>query len=235
MADPRSASASGGRLTATVAVWLVGQAAMVTLACLLALSPPVAGEIRELIGVLPAHELTWARAIMLSSGLTLLLIRMALTSLVLLPRRIEPPEAVAVGVWLAVIHLGFALAAMSNPAPVGVTAIVGGVLFVVGSLLNTVSEYQRKRFKERPANRGHLYTAGLFGLAMHINYFGDIVWAIGLAMITGSIWSAAIPLLMTAMFVVIHIPRLDAHLAARYGEEFEEYRRSTKNLIPWIY
>lgn len=235
MADPRSASAPRIRLSATVVVWLLGQAATVTLACLLVLSPTVAGEFGELIGVLPTHKLTGGRAIMVSSGLVLLLLRMAVTSLVLLPRRIEPPEAVAVGVWLAVIHLGFALAAMANPAPVGVAALVGGVLFVAGSLLNTVSEYQRKRFKERPANRGHLYTEGLFGLAMHINYFGDIVWAIGLAMITGSIWSAVIPLLMTAMFVRGHIPRLDAHLAARYGEEFEEYRRSSKKLIPWLY
>lgn len=235
MADPRSASVPGGRFTATVAVWLLGQVATVTLSCLLVLSPTVAGEIRGLRGALPPLELTRTRAIMLSSGLILLLLRIALTSLVLLPRRIEPPEAVAVGVWLAVIHLGFALTAMANPAPVGVPAIVGGVLFVAGSLLNTVSEYQRKRFRERPGNRGHLYTEGLFGLAMHINYFGDIVWAIGLAMITGSISAAAIPLLMTAMFVRLHIPRLDAHLAARYGEEFEEYRRSTKNLIPWLY
>lgn len=235
MADRRSASAPRGRLSGTVAVWLLAQAATVTLACLLVLSPSAGEKIRELLGVLPPRELTMARAIMLSSGLILLLLRMAFTSLVLLPRRIEPPEAVAVGVWLAVIHLGFALAAMANPAPVGVTAIAGGVLFVAGSLLNTGSEYQRKRFKVRPANRGHLYTKGLFGLAMHINYFGDIVWATGLAMITGSVWSAAIPLLMTAMFVRVHIPRLDAHLAARYGEEFEEYRRSTKNLIPWLY
>lgn len=70
---------------------------------------------------------------------------------------------------------------------------------------------------------------------MHIIYFGDIVWAIGLAMITGSIWAGAIPLLMTAMFVWVHIPRLDAHLAAGYGEEFERYRRSTKKLIPWLF
>lgn len=235
MGDRRSASVPGGRFTATVAVWLLVQAATVTLACLLLLSPSVAGELRELIGMFPSRELTEARAVILSGGLVVLLARMALTSLVLLPRRIEPPEALAVGIWLAVIHLGFALTAMANPAPVGVTAIVGGVLFIAGSLLNTVSEYQRKRFKQQPANRGHLYTEGLFGLAMHINYFGDIVWATGLAMITGSIWSAAIPLVMTGMFLRIHIPRLDAHLAAKYGEEFEEYRRSTKNLIPWLY
>ena len=235
MANPRSASAAGDRLSATVVVWLLAQAATVTLACLLILAPSVSDAARELFGAFPPHKIAAPRAIILSSTLVLLLLRMALTSLVLLPRRIQPPEAVAVGVWLAIIHLGTALAAMANPAPVGVTAIVGVVIFVAGSLLNTVSEHQRKRFKERPANRGRLYTKGLFRLAMHINYFGDIVWAIGLAMITGSIWAGAIPLLMTAMFVWVHIPRLDAHLAAGYGEEFERYRRSTKKLIPWLF
>jgi hypothetical protein len=46
---------------------------------------------------------------LLSAGLGVLLARMALTSLVLLPRRIEATEALSVGVWLAIIHLGIAL------------------------------------------------------------------------------------------------------------------------------
>ena len=235
MADPRPASSSRAVFTSTLAIWLLAQAATVTLACLLVLSPSVSDALRELSGVLPPHQLTRSRAIVLSSALVLLLLRMALTSLVLLPRRIEPPEAVAVGAWLAVINLGMALTAMANPAPVGVTTVAGASLFIAGSLLNTVSEFQRKRFRRRSANQGHLYTRGLFSLSMHINYFGDIVWAIGLAMITGSVWSAAIPVVMTAMFIWVHIPRLDAHLAAGYGEEFETYRRSTKKLIPWVY
>ncbi|AHC14073.1 putative membrane protein [Salinispira pacifica] len=52
---------------------------------------------------------------------------------------------------------------------------------------------------------------------------------------TGSLISAAIPVIMTAMFVWIHIPRLDAYLAEKYGREFEDYASRTKKLIPWMY
>ncbi|WP_169730414.1 methyltransferase family protein [Salinispira pacifica] len=117
----------------------------------------------------------------------------------------------------------------------GAGAAAGAVLFVLGSFINSWSEYQRKRFKAKPENGGRLYTGGLFSVSMHINYFGDMIWATGLALMTGSLISAAIPVIMTAMFVWIHIPRLDAYLAEKYGREFEDYASRTKKLIPWMY
>lgn len=163
------------------------------------------------------------------------LIRMALTSLVLLPRAMDAGEAVAVDVWLAIIHVTFALSVAFNPQPVGPAAWIGLALFAAGSAVNTGSEVGRKRFKQRPENAGHLYTGGLFRYAMHINYFGDIVWAVGMATVAGRAVAFAIPAVMAAMFVFLHIPRLDAHLARKYGDEFERYRRKTKKLIPWVY
>ncbi|MFP4550474.1 MAG: DUF1295 domain-containing protein [Spirochaetales bacterium] len=228
-------SRTEARGSLTVALWITAQAATVALACLLLLSPSLARAARELLPLIPEHEIVTARALLLSAALVILVLRMALTSLVLLPRRIEAAEALVVGVWLAAIHLGMALAAVGNPASVGLPAIAGAVLFLAGSLINTGSELQRKRFRQNPRNKGHLFTAGLFRYSMHINYFGDIVWAIGLSLLTATLWSAAIPIIMTAMFVWVHVPRLDSHLAAKYGAEFEAYRRSTKKLVPWIY
>lgn len=175
------------------------------------------------------------RKVLIFACSVVVLVRMALTSLVLLPRPMDVGEAVAVDVWLAIIHLTVAFTAVFNPQPVGAAAWIGLVLFAAGSGINTGSEFGRKRFKQRPENAGRLYTGGLFAYAMHINYFGDIVWAVGMALIAGRTVAFAIPVAMTAMFVFLHIPRLDAHLARKYGEEFDRYRRNTKKLIPWVY
>ncbi len=104
-----------------------------------------------------------------------------------------------------------------------------------GSTINTASEVERLRFKRRPENTGRLYTGGLFSWSMHVNYFGDILWCVGMALIAGRGIALIIPALMTAMFVWIHIPRLDAHLAGKYGEQFDRYRRTTSKLIPGVY
>lgn len=221
--------------SAVTLLWLMAQLVTLTGVLVLLLHAPAAAALQDLMGFFPGHAIVPARQILVSVALSLLLVRMALTSLVLLPRRIDPPEAIVVGVWIGIIQFTIGLSALGNGSPPGAGAAAGAVLFVLGSFINSWSEYQRKRFKAKPENGGRLYTGGLFSVSMHINYFGDMIWATGLALMTGSLISAAIPVIMTAMFVWIHIPRLDAYLAEKYGREFEDYASRTKKLIPWMY
>ncbi len=44
-----------------------------------------------------------------------------------------------------------------------------------------------------------------------------------------------IPLIMTVNFGFNIIPWLDKYLEKKYGEEFRDYRKKTKKLIPLIY
>ena len=90
-----------------------------------------------------------------------------------------------------------------------------------------------RKLKEQ--NKGRLYTEGLFGLAMHINYFGDIVLFSGLAMVTHRLSMLIIPLIMTMNFIFNIIPSLDKYLEKKYKDEFRDYSRKTKKLIPMIY
>ena len=94
---------------------------------------------------------------------------------------------------------------------------------------------QRKNWKTLPENQGQCYTGGLFKYSMHINYFGDSVSFTGWAVLTANGWALAMPALMTAMFIFVHIPGLDAYLAERYGASFEAYARRTKKFIPFVY
>jgi len=155
--------------------------------------------------------------------------------LVLLKRRFAWSEAVMVTGLFGAIHPGMAWLGSGADGPLGVWDGVALVAYAVGSWLNTGSEYGRHVWKKDPAHRGRLYTEGLFRHAMHINYFGDTVLFTAFAALTGSPWALVVPVVMTVGFVVQHIPALDAYLAERYGEEFDEYAARTRMFVPWVW
>ncbi len=107
--------------------------------------------------------------------------------------------------------------------------------YFLGSYINTYSEIQRKNFKKDPNNKGKLYTLGLFKLARHINYFGDICWVVGWAIITHNIWSGLIPIALTLGFIFFFIPELSSYLEKKYGEEYMNWKNNTKSLFPYIF
>jgi steroid 5-alpha reductase family enzyme len=129
----------------------------------------------------------------------------------------------------------FASVGGSNKQDVGAVEIIGILLYLSGSYINTHSEYCRHVWKLKEKNKGRLYTEGLFSLAMHINYFGDIVLFTGLAMITHRLSMLVIPLIMELNFVLYIIPSLDRYLEKKYKHEFIDYSKKTKKLIPMIY
>jgi protein-S-isoprenylcysteine O-methyltransferase Ste14 len=129
----------------------------------------------------------------------------------------------------------FASVGGGNKKAVGAVEIIGILFYLSGSYTNTNSEYYRHVWKLKEGNKGRLYTGGLFSLAVHINYFGDIVLFTGLAMITHSLNMFVIPLIMALNFVFFIIPSLDRYLEKKYKDEFEDYSKKTKKLIPMIY
>ncbi|MFD1657491.1 DUF1295 domain-containing protein [Streptomyces caeni] len=180
-------------------------------------------------------EATTLRRVLLATLSVLYLLRFIATNFVMLQRKMELSESVTVGIWVLVIHGTMAYFGGTNTAHVSVFTWLGVVLYVLGSYLNTGSEYQRKLWKKRPENRGKLYTEGLFKYSMHINYFGDAVLFSGFALVTGTPWAFAIPLIMVCMFVFLNIPMLDKYLAEHYGEAFQEYASKTAKFVPFVY
>ncbi|MGE0430906.1 MAG: DUF1295 domain-containing protein [Planctomycetota bacterium] len=165
----------------------------------------------------------------------ILFIRMSVTGFVLLKRKFGWSEAIPVIVAVSIYQLGFGLLGAQTAAPLGPVDAIPIALFALGSFLNTGSELQRKRFKDDPANKGKLYTGGLFRFARHINYFGDTCWAFGWALLTLNPWALIIPSLLTAGFVFAFIPELHKYLAERYGEDYAEWCKRTKRFVPWVY
>ncbi len=180
-------------------------------------------------------QATGARRMALTAAFVVVYVRIAVTGLYLLKRAMGWEEAISIPFAFLLYYLGFSLLAGPVSAPFGVFGIVGILLFLFGSYLNTGSELMRDRWKKEPDNKGHLYTGGLFRYAMHINYFGDILWVAGLAFMTANPWAAIIPVLLFCFFAFYNAPMLDRHLAEKYGEEFTSYSGRTKRIIPFIF
>ena len=161
--------------------------------------------------------------------------RVLFTLFSFLKRKVEWKEVGAITFGLVLYHIGFALTGATQTAPLDFYDIIPICLFVLGSYFNTISEYQRKRFKGKEENKGKLYTEGLFKYSQHINYFGDFVWILGFALMTRNFFALIFPIFCFLGFVFINIPMLDKYLEEKYKNEFIEWNKTTKKFIPFIY
>ena len=81
---------------------------------------------------------------------------------------------------------------------------------VLGIVIETASELQRKSFKADAKNKGKPYAGGLFGVARHINYSGYALWRGANAMAAGGLSSAIVVFsFFTYAFISNSIPALD--------------------------
>jgi len=160
--------------------------------------------------------------------------RILFTGLYLLKRAIGWEEAVSIPLAFLLYYVGFSLLGGTRRMPVDWLDGVALGLFLGGSFINTYSEILRDIWKKRPENKGKLYTEGLFRYSRHVNYFGDLVWVSGFALLTRNPWSILIPLLLFAFFYFYNAPQLDRHLQAKYPDEFAAYKQRVKMLIPFL-
>ena len=129
----------------------------------------------------------------------------------------------------------FGVSAGSHNESIGLIDSVGILLFILGSYINTMADYQRFIWRTNIENKERHYTKGLFNYAMHINYFGDSISYFGLAVISLESVCIFASIGIIVNFIVLQIPMIDKHLAKKYGNEFKEYAKQTKKFIPFIY
>lgn len=175
------------------------------------------------------------RRVSLAVALTVYFVRLLLTQFVFLKRAVRWSEAGAIAPWVLGIYLLLSISGGRNGAAFGAAGVVGVGMFGFGSWMNSYAEFERHRWKQRAANRGKLYTEGLFRWSRHPNYLGDVISFMGLCLMAGRWVTGMVPVVMLAGFVFVNIPMLDAHLREHYGEVFERYAERTRRLIPFVY
>ena len=177
----------------------------------------------------------YMRNIFVLSCMGIYFFRLLFTLFVFFQRKMYWGEAIVIANIMPWIFPYIAYKSGDYIGTIGWMEIIGILLFLTGSFLNTASEYFRFSWKQKKENTGHLYTGGLFKYARHINYFGDIVLFGGLAIVAHQIQLLIIPISMAFVFVVILIPLKESYLKDKYGNEYISYAANTKMLIPLIF
>ena len=138
--------------------------------------------------------------------------------------------------WIVSLPLYFAQAA---PSPYGFTAwdMAGLLLFVVGFYFEVVGDWQLQRFKADSANKGKLFTSGLWAYTRHPNYFGEAVlwWGFYLiALGVGGYLSVIGPLLMTFLLLKVSGVAMLERTMKKSKPGYEEYVQRTNAFFPWF-
>jgi steroid 5-alpha reductase family enzyme len=146
------------------------------------------------------------------------------------------------GLWVT-FTAAAALAAIttSTRKGLGLFALIGSMVWLLGFGLEAVADAQKNRFRADPANKGRFIQTGLWSRSRHPNYFGEIVIWIGVAIIALPVlrgWQFVT--LISPLFVILlltrisGVPMLERRADEKWGgqEDYEAYKASTPVLIP---
>lgn len=132
-----------------------------------------------------------------------------------------------------IIALPLILLAQDEAASLGVWAIFGSLIAIVGLALEAVADYQLMIFKKSHLNEKSLRCEeGVWGLSRHPNYLGEILFWTGLAIVALSAqygWYAFIsPILLGFLLVkVTGAPLVDKHM-----EDYQSQQKDIPLLLP---
>jgi len=146
------------------------------------------------------------------------------------------------GLWV-LMTAGMAFAALSSKNKLGLDAfaVIGTLLWLIGFIIEVISDKQKTNFKSNPLNQGKFIQEGLWSFSRHPNYFGEIVLWIGIAVIAFPvIQSWQYFALLSPIFVIFLLTKVSGiNLLERQGmkrwgdnEEYKNYIKNTSVLIP---
>lgn len=148
----------------------------------------------------------------------------------------------ALSVWIISMPVVLALAHPLPADPPG-WLWIGVLAWALGLTIETVSDWQKFRFRNQPGNRGRFIRSGLWRYSRHPNYFGEMlvwwgVWLTALPRLHG--WAhlgIAGPVFITLLLLFISgIPILEKKAREKYAQDpdWQDYVRATNKLIPWF-
>jgi steroid 5-alpha reductase family enzyme len=146
------------------------------------------------------------------------------------------------GLWVT-FSLAAALVVLTSENRIGfdIFAIIGIALWLIGFVIEVISDNQKRIFKANSENENKFICKGLWAWSRHPNYFGEILLWIGVAVIaspvlSGWTWVSLLsPVFVTVLLTKISgIPMLGKRADEKWGgqPDYEEYKSQTSVLIP---
>ena len=123
-------------------------------------------------------------------------------------------------------------------------ALPGLILLIVGGLIRMKARLQLKKkagfdslvgtSKLKVVKEHHLVKDGLYKHVRHPLYLGEILRNLGFVIIFSSVYGTSI-VLLASTFLFFRMDIEEKMLTNVFGQEYKEYKRRTKKLIPYIY
>ncbi len=146
-----------------------------------------------------------------------------------------------------VFTAGASILAILSPveAELEVLAFIGIFLWWSGFLIEVISDYQKRKFRETSDPKTEFISTGLWARSRHPNYFGEITLWVGMAVISLSSLSGIeyVTAVVSPVFVYLllrkaeGVPMLERIADERYGElsDYQEYKANTPVLMMKIF
>lgn len=118
------------------------------------------------------------------------------------------------------------------------TLILGIGLYLLGMLLRWYAVWRLKHFftVQLAIQKDHrLIQTGLFKYIRHPSYLGMLTYFLGLGLIMHNFLSLFIMLVFAWLAIRSRIRAEEKLLLLHFGEEYLQYQKSTKRLIPFIF
>ncbi len=121
--------------------------------------------------------------------------------------------------------------------PIGALDGAALIVTVAGIAFEFFADEQLRRFRTTPAPPGAILASGLWAFSRHPNYFGEILFWWGVALFghaaTGFLWwNFAGAAAITALFVFVSIPLIEARMRA-HRPAFAAHASRVSTLVPW--
>lgn len=119
---------------------------------------------------------------------------------------------------------------------------IGLMVAIIGLIIESLADYQKNRYKTK--NRNLFMSVGLWKFIRHPNYLGEILFWVGIFLISFSytqnyFWIAMIgpAWIILLLTKVSGIPLLEKKWEKKYGSmsSFREYQKRSWRLIPFLY
>jgi steroid 5-alpha reductase family enzyme len=133
----------------------------------------------------------------------------------------------------------FFIIAMNKAPYLTPLELAGGAMTLISIIGEGLSDWQLKKFKSDPANKGKVCQYGLWNYSRHPNYFFQLmIWVSVFIMSLSSPWgwiSIVCPLTIGYLiFKVTGIPMTEEQSIRTKGDGYREYQRTTSVFVPWF-
>ena len=164
------------------------------------------------------------------------------------PRQLGLKEDWAAIPYLLIVSTGFVVSIFdfwkiqNLSFQLNVPVIIGIILLIIGGTLRWTSRKALMKAGLGLLNSSRLQivedqrliTVGVYNYIRHPLYLGEITRNIGFALLFSSIYGLVV-MLLGNIFLLFRIQIEERMLINEFGNEYEEYRKKTNKLFPYIY